>query len=68
MTRWFRVYVVNQIERFLQSKCAPNCGCSCLASPDAHRRAGTGFTVLWCARAREIAQATRKMIARKKTA
>jgi hypothetical protein len=22
MTRWFRVYVVNQIERFLQSKCA----------------------------------------------
>jgi hypothetical protein len=37
-------------------------------SPDAQRRASTGFTVLWCARAREIAQAARKMIARKKTA
>ncbi len=50
MTGWFRVYVVNQIERFLESKCAPNCGCSCLVSPDAHCRASTGFTVRWCAR------------------
>jgi hypothetical protein len=68
MTRWFRVYIVNQIERLLQSKCAPNWGCSCLVSPDAYRRASTGFTVLWCARARQIAQVARKMIARKKTA
>ena len=62
MTRWFRVYVVSQIERFLQSKCA-RLRCSCLVSPDAYRRAGTGFTVLWCARAREVAQAARRMIA-----
>jgi hypothetical protein len=64
MARWFRVYVVNQIERFLRSKCAPfNCGCSCLVSSDAYRRVGTGGTVLWRARAREIAQAARRMIA-----
>jgi len=67
MTRWFRVYAVSQIERLLQSKCArPTAVVLCVVSPDAYRRAGTGFTVsvaLWCARAREIAQAAQRMIA-----
>jgi hypothetical protein len=71
MTRWFRVHTVSQIEPFLQSKCASNCCCSRLVSPDAYRRAGTGFTVpvaLCRARAREIAQTAQRMIARRKTA
>jgi hypothetical protein len=72
MTRWFRVYAVSQIERFLQSKCArPTAVVLALFLLIPNRRAGTGFTLpvaLCRARALEIAQTAQRMIARRKIA
>jgi hypothetical protein len=72
MTRWFRVYAVSQIERFLQMKCARPTAVVLvlfLLMPIAALAQGSPIPVaLWCARAREIAQTAQRMIARKKTA